>query len=46
LPCASHGNPDGYQPIIKTDGQKMSAGRAIMGTACLEKDIEQAGFFS
>jgi hypothetical protein len=31
---------------MKTDGQKTSAGRAIVGAACLEKDIEQAGFFS
>jgi hypothetical protein len=31
---------------MKTDGQKMSAGRAIMGTARPETDYEQAGFFS
>jgi hypothetical protein len=30
----------------KTDGQKMSAGRAIMGTTRPETDIEPAGFFS
>jgi hypothetical protein len=40
LSCASHGNPDGKQPIMKTDGQKKSAHRAIMGATCLEKDIE------